>query len=204
MNGMSSEDREKEKREHLEMEDGKSFCKLGFSLCVTGDLCALHWLQKPFPSFRPGTGSVFSSTSSPLVHWKPLPHSQANQRQPSHSQALHHSCSPFWICSTPKPPGALSPISSAQWHPVSSSAFPPGCTFHVPLPLPWPEPLHAGLQHSFPDGCGEKGWEDAGASALPKIPLQAADGSWCSSTPCNIRNVLCLQRDGFAFSLNST
>lgn len=174
------------------------------SVCAMGDLCALHWLQKPFPSFHPGTGSVFPSTSSPLVHWKPLPHSQANQRQPSHSQALHRSCSPFRICSTPKPPGVLSPISSAQWHPVSSSAFPPGCTFHVPLPLPWPEPLHAGLQHSFPDGCGEKGWEDAGASALPKIPLQAADGSWCSSTLCNVRNVLCLQRDGFVFSLNST
>lgn len=31
---MSSEDMEKEKREHLEMKDGKSFCKIGFSLCL--------------------------------------------------------------------------------------------------------------------------------------------------------------------------
>lgn len=34
MNGMSSEDIEIEKREDLEMEDGKNFCKTGFSLCL--------------------------------------------------------------------------------------------------------------------------------------------------------------------------
>lgn len=89
-----------------------------------------------------------NSTSSPPVLWKPLPHSQANQRQPSHSQALHipllhwGSAAPQNLqwCSAPPALPTGTPLSSSAWHShlaahstLLSSAIP-----------------RAGLHHSFP------------------------------------------------------
>lgn len=169
---------------------GRASVKPAFhSVWGSGEFVCPGLTAETISQLSPKDWQVFSLHLQPPVLWKPLSHSQANQRQPPPSQALHSSSSPFGTCSTPEPPGILSPTSPAHRHTSEQLcfAFPPGCTLRAPLLSlcrPGASPT-LGYTTASRDGRWERGWKAVGSPALPEILLQPADGSWCSSTLCS-------------------
>lgn len=134
---------------------GRTSVKLAFhSVWGNGGFVCPALTAETISQLSPKDRKAFS------LHLQPCGAVEASSPQPGKPEAAFSQPStpqflfPFGICSTPKPPGVLSPVSPADWHTSEQLcfAFPAGCTFHAPLlSLCHPQSLsYAGFQHSFP------------------------------------------------------
>lgn len=158
---------------------GRASEKLAFhSVWGNGGFVCLALTAETISQFLPKDWQVFSPPPPALWCSGSLFHI-ARQTRGSLLTAKHSTVPPLHLGSVapqnlqPSAPSALLTDTA-----LSSSALHPSLAAHSLLlssPFAPPQSLsHAGLHHSFPDGCWEKGWEAAGSSTPPQIPLQAA------------------------------